>query len=257
MSFTYGNKNKIILDGNYLEMAEIYVVDETIELENQLGVKRNITTTNGAISNVEEENFTFTLSFIRKDHYTEKIKPIDKSFLDRVNRLFFGKENDDYSTLEIGYYIYYVKAVEGSLKRYDKNNAVFSITFESLSPYKYTHIFINPCRTNTRNTPRETDLTIQGDCINYCSIKINCIADGDIKITNRRYGDSITMLGCTIGEKAVIDGENVDVEYLDFSRVEGNIKSCLTLRYGSNRYLVETTGDFEVSFMWQERLGLY
>lgn len=252
--FTYKNK-KIILDGYYLEDSEIYCVDEDIEIENMLGIKQSVKRVNNTLVDVEEDNFTFTLNFIRKDNYN-RIKAIDEAFLDEVNRIFFNKDRD-YNVLEIGYYVYYVIPTEASLKRYDKNNAMFSITFESITPYRYSSIMQSNYVVDLTNTPKLISLTTDTVFNTCCDVSVKCIESGNLKIVNNKNGGAFISVDCVANEEFTIDSENTDVVGIEFSRVKGSIKDCLILRYGNNNIGIEVTGKFEIKFEYQEKFGLY
>lgn len=256
MSFTYENK-RVIYNNDFLEMAEIFCIDEDVEIENVLGIKKKVNSKNDVLVDVEEENFTFTLNFIRKDQFTKQIKPMDRIFLDRATRLFFGKSGS-YNTLQLGLYFYYVVPVEGSLKRHDKNNARFSITFQSITPYRYGNMVQSYCVVDTTNTPKDFEITTNGGFNNYTDVRVKCLQNGDLKIINRKNGGAfISVEGCLVGEEFTIDADNIDVIGIDFSRVKGSIKDCLFLMYGSNTFFIETTGRFQLVFEYQEKRSLY
>ena len=242
MSFTYGNKNRIRYNGYDLDFYQLCVIDDSIELENQLGVRQTVNSNNNYFVNVTKENFTFTLKFIRKVNGVPSsldIRWTNGTFLDEINRLFFS--NKEVNLLEIGGRIFYVMPISGTLKRHSKNVGEFSIEFQSLSPYCYSPIMVSNVTINTTNSPKEITLTNKGNEV-YVLLKVNIIADGDLIVTNKKNGNSITVSNCMVGEKFIIDGENCDVKWIDYSRVQGNIKDTLSLRYGDTKFSINCNG---------------
>ncbi|MDU1566427.1 MAG: DUF6558 family protein [Clostridium sp.] len=249
--FTFGNKDMIIFNGNYLPLAEIYCIDEDIKIENQLGVKQSVKSFKEILIDVDKEGFDFKLNFIRKDHYKEELKDIDDIFLNRVNNIFFG--NDDVCDLQIGrYFHYYVIPIEGSLKRYDNNNAMFSITFKSLSPYKFATPTLNYFK--IENEKKEEEITNQGLSCCYADLIVKCLKDGDLNITNKINNRSVVIINCKVGEKFKVDTENCDLINIDFNRIKGEIRDTLKLEHGDNKFEVYASGIFEV---WTEHQAFY
>lgn len=256
MSFTYGKKDTIIYNGyNLREMYDLYVVDEDITLENQLGVKQTVNVNNNTFVNVDKENFTFTLKFIRK--INGQVSSLDsmylgRPFLDEINRIIFSDK--EINILEIGGRIYYVVPISGTLRRHSKNIGEFSIEFQSLSPYCYSSIIVNNIRVD--NTTKEVTLNNIGNRINIIA-EIGCVQAGDITITNNRTGNSITVLDCKANEEFKIDADNVDIVGIDFNEVTGNIKDTLSLEFGNSVFSVECTGIFKVNFRYQCEINVY
>lgn len=242
MSFTYKNKNGIRYNGYDLDFYQLCVIDDSIELENQLGVRQTVNSNNNYFVNVNKEDFTFTLKFIRKVNGVPSsldVRWTNGTFLDEINRLFFSTK--EVNMLEIGGRIYYVVPISGSLKRYSKNIGEFSIEFQSLSPYCYSPIMVSNLTINTTNSPKEITLTNKGNDV-YALLKVNIIADGDLIVTNKKNGNSITVNDCKVGETFIIDGDNSDVQWIDYSRIEGNIKDTLALNYGDTKFSISSNG---------------
>ncbi len=108
---TYKNKSVIYNGRNLSQLYDLYVVDEDIEMESNLGVTQSANLNNGALINVEKENFSFSLKFIRK--VNGKVCSLDtmflgRSFLEEVTRVFFDTSKDGINILEIAGKIYYV-----------------------------------------------------------------------------------------------------------------------------------------------------
>lgn len=251
MSFTYGNKDMIIFNNNYLPSAEIFCVDSDIKTESDLGVKQSINTINNTLVHIDKERFRFTLNFLRKDRYSKELKAIDEIFLNRVNMIFFNSE--DVGDLQIGrYFHYYVIPVEGTLTRYDKCNSMFSITFESLSSYKYSVPVMNYFR--VENSKRADEVTNQGLSYCYADLIVNCLSDGKLTIINKRNNKEIIITNCKCGEKFRIDTENCEFLNIDFNRVNGDIRETLKLNHGDNEFEIIASGIFEV---WTEHQAFY
>lgn len=238
MSFTYGNKNGIRYNGYELDFYQLCVVDDDIETNNQLGVKQNVNDNNY----VNKENFTFTLRFIRKVNGVPSsldIRWMNGTFLDEINRLFFS--NREVNMLEIGGRIYYVIPINGSLKRHSKSQGEFSIEFQSLSPYCYGAIMTSNITINITNSPKEIELANKSNEV-YALLKVEIISDGNFIITNKKNGNILTVKDCKVGEIFIIDGENSDVQCIDYSRVEGNIKDTLTIGHGNTVFSINCNG---------------
>ncbi len=250
---TYKNKSVIYNGRNLSQLYDLYVVDEDIEMESNLGVTQSANLNNGALINVEKENFSFSLKFIRK--VNGKVCSLDtmflgRSFLEEVTRVFFDTSKDGINILEIAGKIYYVSPTNGSLKRLSRSVGEFTIEFESLSPYCYSPIMLNSYRVNTDNSPKETTITNRGNDI-YAEVSVECVQAGTLTITNN--GAELTI-DCNVGDAIKIDGDTAEVS--DYSNVDGDIKSALSLRYGANNIALNTTGDFKVAFRYQCEMNL-
>ena len=102
---TYKNKNVIYNGRNLSQLYGLYIVDEDIEMENDLGVTQSANFNNEALINVEKENFSFSLKFIRK--VNGKVCSLDgmflgRSFMEEVTRVFYNTSNDGVNVLELG-----------------------------------------------------------------------------------------------------------------------------------------------------------
>lgn len=259
MSFTYGNKDKIIYNGwDLTEWYDLYIIDEDIILENQLGATGTVNINNNAFINVDKENFTFTLKFIRKDTKGNICSLDDRylgrPFLDEVNRIIF--RDKEVNTLEIGSRIYYVVPIGGTLRRHTQNIGEFTIEFQSLSPYCYSSIMVSSVRIDSSISSKEISLSNNGNKTNVL-LEVGCVADGDVTITNNKNGNSITVLNCKAKEEFIIDGESSDISGIEFNRVVGNIKDTLTLEYGSGVFVVETTGTFKLNLKHQAEMNVW
>ncbi len=175
---------------------------------------------------------------------------LGRSFLEEVTRVFFDTSKDGINILEIAGKIYYVSPTNGSLKRLSRSVGEFTIEFESLSPYCYSPIMLNSYRVNTDNSPKETTITNRGNDI-YAEVSVECVQAGTLTITNN--GAELTI-DCNVGDAIKIDGDTAEVS--DYSNVDGDIKSALSLRYGANNIALNTTGDFKVAFRYQCEMNL-
>lgn len=259
MSFTYKNKDRVIYNGyNLAERYDLYVVDENTEIENQLGASQSVHINNSAFIDVDKENFTFKLKFIKKDN-NKNICSLDgmyfgRPFLDEINRIIFSDK--EINILEIGNRIFYVVPINGTLKRHSRNIGELSVEFQSLSPYCYSPIMISSIRVDGTNSPKEITLTNNGNKTNVL-LECGCISEGDITITNNRNGNSITVLNCKIDDEFSIDGESADISGISFDGVSGNIKDTLTLEYGSSTFNVRTTGTFKLNLKYQTEMNIW
>ena len=257
--FTFGNKNRIKYNSRDLQgLYQLYCVDDDLEIENQMGVSQSASMVNGAFVDVERDNFTFSLKFIRKVNGI--VSTLDTSYcgrplLDELNRVFFNTSNDGVNTLEIGSKIIYCVATEGSLTRHSKNTGEFEIQFESLSPYCFSPIMYNPIVVNTDNTGKEIELTNQG-IDTYIEFSGQCVKAGNITLTNLTNGSSITV-ECMAGDSFIVDGDSADVSGVGYDKVSGSIIDALGLVYGKNRFKLTTTGEFKTSTKYQMAFGVY
>ncbi len=250
---TYKNKNVIYNGRNLSQLYDLYVVDEDIELESDLGTSQSANLNNGALINVEKENFTFSLKFIRK--INGKLASLDTMFLGRpfmeeVTRVFYNTSRDGVNILELGGKVYYVSPTAGTLKRYSRSLSEFTIEFESLSPYCYSPIMINSIRVLSDNSLKTVNITNRGNDT-YAEIEVECVQAGILKINNN--GCELTV-NANSGDTIKIDGDTAEVS--DYSKVSGNIRGALGLRYGSNNITLNTTGDFKVVLRYQCEMNL-
>ena len=251
---TYKNKSTIIYNGrNLSQLYDLYVVDEDIELESDLGVTQSANLNNGALINVEKENFTFSLKFIRK--INGKLASLDtmflgRTFMEEITRVFFNTSKDGINILEIGGKVYYVSTTGGTLKRYSRSVSEFMIEFESLSPYCYSPIYSSSIRILADNSPKEVNTTNRGNDT-YAELGVECISSGGLTISNN--GAELTI-DCEAGDIIKVDGDTAEVS--DYDKVSGNIKDVLKLRYGANNITLNTTGDFKVVFRYQYEYAL-
>jgi hypothetical protein len=258
MSFTYGNKNKILYNScNLREWYDLYCVDDDTTIENQLGASQSANINNGALVNIDKENFAFTLKFIKK--VNGMVSSLDfnylgRPFLDEINRLFFSEK--EVNILEIGGRIFYVVPISGTLKRHSQNIGEFSIEFQSLSPYCYSPIILINGTVNTTNSPKEFNLKNNGNETNLL-LEVGCISDGNITITNKRNGSSISVLNCKANEEFSVDGESADLKGIGYDRISGNIKDTLTLFYGTSVFNIETTGTFKLNLKYQMEMNVW
>ena len=245
---TYKNKNSIIYNGrNLSQLYDLYVVDEDTELENDLGTSQSANLNNGALINVEKENFTFSLKFIRR--VNGKLASLDtmflgRSFMEEVTRVFYNTSTDGVNILEIGGKVYYVSPTSGTLKRYSRSVSEFTIEFESLSPYCYSPIMINSIRVLSDNS-KEITITNRGNDT-YAEIEVECVQTGTLTISNN---GSELVINSNAGDVIKVDGDTAEVS--DYSKVSGNIRDSLMLIYGSNNVSISTDGDFKVIFRYQ------
>lgn len=251
---TYKNKNSVIYNGrNLSQLYNLYVVDEDIEMENDLGVTQSANFNNEALINVEKENFSFSLKFIRK--VNGKVCSLDgmflgRSFMEEVTRVFYNTSNDGVNILKVGGKIYYVSPASGSLKRLSRSVSEFTIEFESLSPYCYSPIMLNPVRVFNDNSPKEITITNRGNNT-YADVGVECIISGRLTISNN---GAELVINANAGDVIKIDGDTAEVS--DYIKVSGDIKSALSLRYGANNITLNADGDFKVVFRHQCEYGL-
>lgn len=249
---TYKNKSIVFNGRNLSQLYDLYVVDEDIEMESSLGVTQSANLNNGALINLEKENFTFSLKFIRK--INGELASLDtmhlgRPFMEEVTRVFYNTSTDGINILEIGGKVYYVSPSNGSLKRHSRNIAEFSIEFESLSPYCYSPIMLNSYRVLNDNSPK-VNITNRGNDT-YAELGVECISSGTLTISNN--GVELTI-NCESGDIVKVDGDTADVS--DYSKVVGDIKGTLSLRYGANNITLNTTGDFKVVLRYQCEMNL-
>lgn len=246
---TYKNKISIIYNGrNLSQLYDLYLVDDDIEIESGLGVSQSVNQNNGALVNVDNENFTFSLKFIRK--INGKVASLDgmfsgRTFIEEITRVFFNTSKDGVNVLELGGKVYYVSPTSGTLKRISRNAGEFTIEFESLSPYCYSSIMVNSIRALSKNTPKTIEITNRGNDT-YLELEVECVQAGTLKINNN--GDEL-IINCNAEDIIKIDGATAEVS--DYSKVAGNIIDASKLRYGANKISFYTDGDFKVTFRHQ------
>lgn len=250
---TYKNKNVTYNGRNLSQLYDLYVVDEDIELESDLGTSQSANLNNGALINVEKENFTFSLKFIRK--INGKLASLDtmflgRSFMKEVTRVFFNTSKDGINILELGGKVYYVSPMGGSLLRHSRNLGEFSIEFESLSPYCYSPIMLNSVRVLNDNWTKTIEITNRGNDT-YAEVSVECVQAGMLTINNN--GAELTI-DCEADDVVKIDGDTAEVS--DYSKVAGDIRDTLGLRYGANNITLNTTGDFKVALRYQYEMNL-
>lgn len=253
---TYGNKASVIYNGiNLSQIYDLYVVDEDIEVENDLGVTQSANLNNGALIKVDKENFTFTLKFIRKKN--EKVVSLDgmylgRSFMEEISRVFYNTSKDGVNVLEVGGKVYYIIPMTGTLTRHSRNSGEFKIEFESLSPYCYSPIYLNSYRVLSDNSPKETTITNRGNNT-YAELGVECVQTGVLAISNN---GAELVINANAGDVIKVDGDTADVS--DYSKVSGNIRDTLLLRYGANNIkLSAIDGDFKVVFKHQCEMNLW
>lgn len=254
---TYRNKNNVIYNQiNLSQLYDLYVVDEDIEVESNLGVTQSANlNSNGALIKVDKENFRFTLKFIRK--VNGEIVSLDsglcfgRPFIEEISRVFFNTNKDGINVLEIGGKIYYVVPVGGNLKRHSRNLGEFTIEFESLSPYCYSPIYLNSIRILADNSPKETTITNRGNNT-YAELCVKCVQAGTLIISNN---GAELVINANAGDVIKVDGDTAEVS--DYSKVSGNIKDTLSLRYGANNITLTTDGEFKVVFSHQCEMNLW
>lgn len=251
---TYKNKNSIIYNGrNLSQLYDLYVVDEDIELESGLGVTQSVNQSNGALINLEKENFTFSLKFIRK--INRKVASLDgiylgRPFMEEVTRVFYNTSKDGINILEIGGKVYYVSPTSGSLKRYSRSVSEFTIEFESLSPYCYSPIMINSIRVLSDNSPKEISITNRGNDT-YLELEVECVSPGTLTLNNN--GEEL-VINANAGDVIKVDGDTAEAS--NYGKVAGNIRDSLMLVYGANNITLTTDGDFKVVFRHQCEMNL-
>lgn len=252
---TYKNKNNVIYNGrNLSQLYNLYVVDEDIEMENSLGTSQSANLQNGALVNVDNENFTFSLKFIRKQN--GEVCSLDGMFLGRpfieeITRVFYNTSSDGVNVLWLGGKVYYVSPMSGTLKRLSRSVSEFTIEFESLSPYCYSPIMVNSYRVNADNSPKEITISNRGNDT-YLELGVECISSGRLTINNN---GAELVINCEAGDVVKVDGDTADVS--DYSKVAGDIKDTLSLRYGANNIKLSTiAGDFKVVFRHQCEMNL-
>ncbi len=246
---TYKNKNSIIYNGrNLSQLYDLYVVDEDIELESDLGTSQSANLNNGALINVEKENFTFSLKFIRR--VNGKLASLDgiylgRPFIEEISRVFFDTSKDGINILEIGGKVYYVSPTGGTLKRYSRSVSEFIIEFESLSPYCYSPVMINSIRVLYDNSPKTVNIVNRGNDT-HAELEVECVQAGTLTLNNN--GEEL-VINANAGDVIKVDGDTAEVS--DYSKVAGNIRDSLMLRYGANNVSISTDGDFKVVFRYQ------
>ena len=246
---TYKNKNSIIYNGrNLSQLYDLYVVDEDMELENDLGVAQSANLNNGALINIEKDTFTFSLKFIRK--VNGKLAFLDtmflgRSFMEEITRVFFNTSKDGVNILEIGGKVYYVSPTSGTLKRHSRSLSEFTIEFESLSPYCYSPIMINSIRVLSDNSPKTVNIVNRGNDT-YAELEVECVQAGVLTISNN---GAELFINANAGDVIKVDGDTAEAN--DYSKVSGNIRDSLMLIYGSNNVSISTDGDFKVVFRYQ------
>lgn len=244
---TYKNKSIIYNGRNLSQLYDLYVVDEDIELESDLGTSQSANLNNGALINVEKENFTFSLKFIRK--INGKLASLDtiylgRTFIEEITRVFFNTSKDGINILEIGGKVYYVSPTSGTLKRYSRRLSEFTIEFESLSPYAYSPVMINSIRVLSDNS-KEISITNRGNDT-YLELEVECVQTGTLTLNNN--GEEL-VINANAGDVIKVDGDTAEAS--DYTKVAGNIKDTLLLRYGANNIAISTDGDFKVVFKYQ------
>lgn len=246
---TYKNKNNIIYNGrNLSQLYDLYVVDEDMELESDLGVTQSANLNNGALINVEKDMFTFSLKFIRK--INGKLASLDgiylgRSFIEEISRVFFDTSKDGVNILELGGRVYYVSPTSGSLKRYSRSVSEFTIEFESLSPYAYSPVMINSIRVLSDNSPKTVNIVNRGNDT-YAEIEIECVQAGTLTISNNVEE---LVINANAGDVIKVDGDTAEAS--NYNKVAGNIRDSLMLVYGANNITLTTDGDFKVVFRYQ------
>lgn len=246
---TYKNKNSIIYNGrNLSQLYDLYVVDEDMELESDLGTSQSANLNNGALINIEKDTFTFSLKFIRK--INGKLASLDGIYLGRplieeVTRVFYNTSRDGVNILELGGKVYYVSPTSGTLKRYSRSVSEFTIEFESLSPYCYSPIIINSIRVLSDNSPKTVDIVNRGNDT-YAELEVECVQAGTLTVNNN---GSELVINANVGDIIKVDGDTAEAN--DYSKVSGNIRDSLMLIYGSNNVSISTDGDFKVVFRYQ------
>lgn len=245
---TYKNKSIIYNGRNLSQLYDLYVVDEDIELESDLGVTQSANLNNGALINLEKENFTFSLKFIRK--INGKLASLDgiylgRPFIEEISRVFYDTGQDGINILELGGKVYYVSPTGGTLKRYSRSVSEFIIEFESLSPYAYSPVMINSIRVLSDNSPKTVNIVNRGNDT-YLELEVKCVQTGTLTISNN--GEEL-VINANAGDVIKVDGDTAEVS--DYSKVAGNIRDSLMLIYGSNNVSISTDGDFKVVFRYQ------
>lgn len=251
---TYKNKSIIYYNGrNLSQLYGLYVVDEDIEMESSLGTSQSANLNNGALINVEKENFSFSLKFIRK--VNGKVCSLDgmllgRPFMEEVTRVFYNTSTDGVNILELGGKVYYVSPTSGTLLRLSRSVGEFTIEFESLSPYCYSPIMLNSYRVNETNSSKTITITNRGKDT-YAELEVECVQAGTLTVTNN--GAELTI-DCEADDVVKIDGDTAEVS--DYSKVAGDIRDTLGLRYGANNITLNTTGDFKVALRYQCEMNL-
>lgn len=250
---TYKNKSIIYNGRNLSQLYDLYVVDEDIELESNLGTSQSANLNNGALINVEKENFTFSLKFIRR--VNGKLASLDTMHLGRplmeeVTRVFYNTSRDGVNILELGGRVYYVSPTGGTLKRHSRSLSEFTIEFESLSPYCYSPIIINSIRVLSDNSPKEISITNRGNDT-YLEIEIECVQAGTLTVNNN---GSELVINANVGDIIKVDGDTAEAS--NYTKVAGNIRDSLMLVYGANNITLTTDGDFKVVIRWQTEMNL-
>ena len=245
---TYKNKSVIYNGRNLSQLYDLYVVDEDIELESDLGVAQSANLNNGALINIEKDTFTFSLKFIRK--INGKLASLDgmylgRTFIEEITRVFFNTSKDGVNILELGGRVYYVSPTGGSLKRYSRSVSEFTIEFESLSPYCYSPIMVSSIRVLSDNSPKTVNIVNRGNDT-YAEIEVECVQAGTLTVNNN---GSELVINANVGDVIKIDGDTAEAN--DYSKVSGNIRDSLMLVYGANNITLTTDVDFKVVFRYQ------
>lgn len=239
-------KSVVIDRWNMGMLFNLYVVDLSANIENQLGVKRTITYNNNAFVKLENEKYRIEVVFEKVSNNGESIMVDDKT-LDKLNRILFSKNEP--LDMQIGDLHYYVVPIEGSVKK--TNDGYVTVVLESVSPYVYGNICV--LRKKVVDISKEIEINNNGINDIYCDLEIQGV--GDILIKNMSNGNIIELINLN-NEDIKLIGDTSEILGIDYDRVKGNLKDALKLRYGSNRFQVEVTGNITIQFTFQIEYAL-
>lgn len=234
---TFKNKDYVLFNRNSLRLAEIFLIDEDLEVVSDFG---NI-----------EEGEEFTLYFTRK--VNGRVAELTESFLRRVNNIFFS--NKDYHELQIGrYYKVYVEPVVGSLEIFNNRGVGrFSISFKLLSPFLYGNgVIIKQNLTQDNNFTSifkfDNSINLETNCV----IRVNGEANNTATFTNGANNSTFKLNN--IKECEVI-GELVDIEGADYSAIEGDVISA-TLIKDYTEITVTSTKACSVEIEYEQKIKM-
>lgn len=263
-NLTFKNKNRVFInERNFQQYWNLYLVDEDIEIVDSFGISSKVNLNNeGFLVGIEKDRFEFTLRWIYKDRQGI-VRPIsqqlgfDCSLEEEVKDFLF--QDKDFTTVVIGEKVYYTKPSSARIVRKSANNEYLEVTFESLAPNAFSPIIVDEIHLVQVNDLLNDSIKIGNNSLedNYINLEVKCIL-GNPKLTilNRDINKSV-ILNLTEGSKVYVDSENVEIEGLEYTDVEGDILEVLTIQIGcSNMYdLNITEGEVIVKFIRQEVQG--
>lgn len=247
---TYKNKERIFFNNiNLRGLYGMIAIDESIEMESNVAISQSSNLNNGALVNVDRDNYSFDIMFKRVD-FDGNLSNFDVMWtngpiLQELTEVFQG---EDLNVLMIGSKVYYVTVTGIKHTRVNRSISYITVSFESLSPYAYGAITLAQYRVDAET--RTVELKNKGINDIYADVQLEFIEASTVTITNN--GSSISVIG-NAGDRITLYGDNADCS--DYSKVSGNYKALL-LTYGINILKVKSTGSVQVTFKYQEELAL-